>query len=153
MTYTNFPVHGQCLLWTWPLICMIVAGESLTGLAFFLLSRIMLATRSQSEIKLSDDTKKMLLSFAAFHMACGLGHMMNVVLLWYSCYWSAAACGLVTAYLSVKAFVQVREKMLFCVGLLQETVDFLGLRHERDVMRRQLDAIQDKMNGQSKPTC
>ena len=106
--------HGFCFLWNPGLLWLHVLSDGLIALAYFLiplaLLRIVVRRR---DIPFNGA----FFCFAAFIIACGATHVMEVVTLWHPVYWISGVLKAVTAVISFATFVV----------LLRITPDILAL--------------------------
>ncbi|HEY0206335.1 MAG TPA: PAS domain S-box protein, partial [Acetobacteraceae bacterium] len=94
--------HGFCLLWQPWLIWSYVAGDSATGLAYFVIP-VALARF----VRRRDDLafKPMFWLFAAFILLCGTTHWLELLTIWVPAYRLEAVAKLTTAVASVATTV------------------------------------------------
>jgi len=90
--------HGYCLAWDLPLLCVFIAGNVGTALAYFL---IPLALKKFVGKRKDLPYPHMFLLFAAFIMSCGITHLLKVWTLWHPQYWLEASADLWTAGVSL----------------------------------------------------
>lgn len=90
--------HGQCLLWESGLVWLHVTSDLLIAAAYFSIP----ATLGYLTFKRQDiEFRSMFLLFAAFIVACGTTHVMNIWTLWQPVYWLEGFMKTLTAGLSV----------------------------------------------------
>jgi PAS domain S-box-containing protein len=104
----QFIPHGYCIKWSPALLWTFVVSDGLTFLAYFTIPCILFffarkrgGTRSRS----------VLLLFAAFILACGTTHLLDVVTLWIPMYWPAAVAKAVTAAASVGTLIYLAQRV------------------------------------------
>jgi PAS domain S-box-containing protein len=94
--------HGFCFLWNPQLLWLNIASDSLIALAYFLIPAALIGiVRKRRDIPFN----RAFFCFAAFIIACGLTHVMEVVTLWFPIYWISGALKAVTAAVSVATLV------------------------------------------------
>jgi hypothetical protein len=90
--------HGQCLLWESGLVWLHVTSDLLIAAAYFSIP----ATLGYLTFKKQNiEFRWMFLLFAAFIVACGMTHLMNIWTLWQPVYWLEGFMKMLTAGLSV----------------------------------------------------
>jgi PAS domain S-box-containing protein len=94
--------HGVCFLWDPSLLWLHVVSDSLIALAYFLIPvALVRILRKRSDIPFNG----VFFCFAAFVVACGLTHVMEVVTLWHPVYWVSGILKAVTAAVSIATLV------------------------------------------------
>jgi two-component system, sensor histidine kinase and response regulator len=76
--------HGHCYLWQTPLVWLHIAGDLLIAIAYFSIPLMLLYfvyTRGE------DPLNRVFLSFSAFIILCGTGHLLDIWTLWHPAYW------------------------------------------------------------------
>jgi len=96
----QFMPHGMCLLWRPTLIGLHVGSDGLIALAYFAIP-LGIAYFFARRPDLNIQHKALGALFALFIMACGLTHVMSIVVLWLPYYDAEGALKAVTAVLSV----------------------------------------------------
>src|ERR1700722_3075951 len=122
--------HGFCFLWNPQLLWLHVLSDSLIALAYFLIPIALIRIlRKRKNIPFNG----VLLCFAAFIVACGITHVMEVVTLWHPVYWVSGGFKALTAVVSLATFVL----------LIKLTPAILAIPHERDLARvnQELNAV------------
>jgi two-component system sensor histidine kinase/response regulator len=121
--------HGHCYLWQTPLVTLHVVSNLLIVLAYFSIP-IMLVYF----VRRRQDTpfKQMFLLFGAFIAFCGIGHLLDIWVLWFPNYWVAGTVRALTAFISVVTALKLVEWM----------PQFLALRSPQDLetLNQQLKA-------------
>ena len=93
-----FMPHGGCYLWTQSLILLHTLSDGAIGLAYFTIPIILLYfVRRRQDLKF----KWIFVLFAAFVMACGTTHLMEIWNIWHADYWLAGFVKAFTALVSV----------------------------------------------------
>jgi len=96
--------HGFCFLWNPELLWLHVLSDSLIAIAYFL---IPLALVRFVRLRRDFPFKGALLCFAAFIVACGSTHVLDVVTLWYPIYWVSGTLKALTAAISVLTLIVI----------------------------------------------
>lgn len=100
---TSFMPHGMCYLWQPSLVATEVLSNGLIALAYFSIPLLLLYFIGRRP----DIPNPLLFTlFAAFILACGTTHLLDIVTIWHPIYWVDAMVRVVTALASVgTAFV------------------------------------------------
>ncbi|MGB2923986.1 MAG: hypothetical protein WBB82_01680, partial [Limnothrix sp.] len=97
--------HGSCYLWQQPLIYLHVVADLLTAIAYFSIPVMLVYF-----VKKRQDTpfSKDFVLFGAFIVACGIGHFLDIVTLWFPLYWltgiEKAGTALISCYTAIELF-------------------------------------------------
>ncbi|WP_081699613.1 response regulator [Picosynechococcus sp. NKBG15041c] len=97
--------HGNCYLWQTPLVGLHLVANALTAIAYFSIP-IMLVyfVRKRQNMPFS----RVFLLFSAFITACGVGHLLDMVTLWFPIYWidgfERSFTALVSCYTAVELY-------------------------------------------------
>ncbi|MGI8501749.1 MAG: hybrid sensor histidine kinase/response regulator, partial [Hassallia sp.] len=97
-TSSPFIPHGHCYLWKTDLVWLHLLSDAFIALAYFSIP-ITLFSFVRQRRDLPFDW--IFLLFAAFIIACGTTHLMEIWTLWYPTYWLSGAIKAVTAMVSV----------------------------------------------------
>jgi len=118
-----------------------IASDSLIALAYFLIPLALIGiVRKRRDIPING----VFLCFAAFIIACGITHIMEVVTLWFPIYWVSGALKAATAAISVATLVLM---VRISPGILA-IPDQLDDRRFRELIEDAPDAIlQVDANG------
>jgi PAS domain S-box-containing protein len=93
-----FIPHGHCYLWKPELVGLHITSDSLIALAYYSIpTSLFHFVRKRQDLPFS----WAFLLFAAFIIACGTTHLMEIWTLWHPTYWLAGALKLVTALTSL----------------------------------------------------
>ncbi len=92
-----FIPHGHCYLWKSDLVLLHVASDSIIALAYYSIP-IMLVYFVQKRRDVP--FHGIFLLFGVFIVACGTGHLIDVVTLWYPIYWVSGLIKALTAIVS-----------------------------------------------------
>ncbi|MDD5247741.1 MAG: PAS domain S-box protein [Rhodocyclaceae bacterium] len=96
--------HGYCISWSTPLVSTFVVSDSLIFLAYFSMpAALVFFARRRADFPY----RWLLWMFAAFIMACGATHLMDVVVLWWPLYGIDALLKAATAVASVVTAVML----------------------------------------------
>jgi signal transduction histidine kinase len=94
--------HGFCFLWNPALLRLHVVSDSLIALAYFLIPLALVRiVNKRRDIPYNS----IFFCFAAFIIACGITHGMEVVTLWYPVYWISGMLKAFTAIISLVTFL------------------------------------------------
>ena len=97
--------HGFCLAWDPVLLWVHAGADALTALAYFVISYVLLRlVRYRRDLAYPWVFR----IFAAFILACGVTHMVGVLLLWEPYYWLAGSMKAAAAALSVTTAILLR---------------------------------------------
>ena len=108
----GFMPHGHCYLWMPGLVALHVSSDVLIWLSYMTISlTIVYIVRKRDDLPFD----WMFMAFGGFIIACGFGHLMEVVTLWKPVYWISgswkaltAAASILTAVLLVVIVPRVR---------------------------------------------
>jgi len=94
----GFMPHGMCYLWRPDILGLHVVSDALITLSYFSIPFTLLYfARKRRDLHFG----WVLLCFAAFIVACGTSHLMEIVTIWYPAYWLSGGVKAVTALASV----------------------------------------------------
>jgi len=101
-----YMAHGHCYLWQTPLVALHVTSDALTAIAYFSIpAMIGYFTRQHPAPRLN----RVFQLFAAFIFACGLGHLLEILTLWYPLYWLSgieqAGTALISCYTAAQLWL------------------------------------------------
>lgn len=104
----SYMPHGQCYLWTPGLVWLHVISDGLIALAYYSIP-LTLAwfVRKRTDL----DFRWMFLCFAAFILACGTTHLMEIWNVWHGHYWLSGAIKAVTAAVSIPTAILLTRLM------------------------------------------
>ncbi len=98
LSTTSFTPHGYCLGWWSPLMSTFIVSDMLTFVSYFSMPiALVYFVRRRRDFPY----RWLIWLSAAFIMACGSTHLMDVVVLWYPLYGLSAITKVVTAIVSV----------------------------------------------------
>ncbi|UZR27628.1 hybrid sensor histidine kinase/response regulator [Methylococcus mesophilus] len=107
-SFDQFIPHGYCIKWSPALLWTFVISDGLTFLAYFAIPIILFFfARRRGGAKV----RGVLLLFAAFILACGTTHLLDVVTLWIPMYWQTAIAKAVTAAVSAATLVYLLPRV------------------------------------------
>jgi signal transduction histidine kinase len=139
--------HGHCYLWQTPLVMLHGVSDLLTAIAYFSIPAMLVYFVRQRQ-----DTpfRRMFLLFGAFILACGVGHVLSLVTLWWPLYWLSGAEKALTAFVSCFTALKLLEWMPQFLALRSpqelETVN-RRLAEEIDARQHQEQALQTVLQG------
>ena len=113
----GFLPHGTCIAWDVPLLTIYVLSDLLTAIAYLAIPFGLFYLYSQNK----DAFKPIYLLFAVTFLACGLGHLTDIITIWFPLYYLEASIKVVTAISSISAISYViykRSIVSKCVGLV-----------------------------------
>lgn len=93
--------HGHCYFWEPDILWLSVASNLATALSYFTIPIILAWLWAHLRKKVSPRWAPVFSSFAAFILCCGLGHLLEVVVIWWPIYRVQAIWSLVTGTVSV----------------------------------------------------
>ncbi len=98
--------HGQCYLWQTPLVGLYVVSDALIAIAYFSIPAMLIYFVSKrGDIPFT----KVFVMFGAFIIFCGVGHLLDIVTLWYPIYWVSGIERALTALISAYTALQLME--------------------------------------------
>ncbi|HEY9665853.1 MAG TPA: PAS domain-containing protein, partial [Coleofasciculaceae cyanobacterium] len=93
-----FIPHGHCYLWKTDLVSLHIVSDSVIALAYYSIPLMLVYfTQQRRDIPFQG----IFLLFGAFIIACGTGHLMDVVTLWFPLYWLSGFIKAFTALVSL----------------------------------------------------
>ncbi|MBW4480433.1 MAG: PAS domain-containing protein [Tolypothrix brevis GSE-NOS-MK-07-07A] len=105
-TSSPFIPHGHCYLWKTNLVGLHLLSDGFTALAYYSIPITLFCfVRQRRDLPFD----WIFLLFAAFIVACGTTHLMEIWTLWYPTYWLSGAIKAVTAMISVFTAFQLVE--------------------------------------------
>lgn len=146
----GFVPHGVCLLWTWPLIALIIAGNFLVFLAYFYIPVEFFRAGFRSRVSLAPEARAILLDFALFIFFCGAGHLFSIFLIWNGGFWYwVEACWTLfgTGVFSWRALRHVHRRADLYLGLLSSPVDYGRLLEENVRLADRVRALEARLGG------
>jgi PAS domain S-box-containing protein len=103
-TSSPFIPHGHCYLWKTNLVGLHLLSDAFIALAYFSIPiTLFFFVRQRRDLPFD----WIFLLFAAFIVACGTTHLMQIWTLWYPTYWLSGAIKAVTAMVSVFTALQL----------------------------------------------
>ena len=135
----SFMPHGQCYLWDPRLIWLHVVSDSLIALAYYSIPLTLIyLVRKSRDISYP----AIFFMFAAFIVACGTTHLMEVWTVWSPHYWLSGAVKVFTAAISLAtAFALVRVVPLALVLLSRRELREINERLDDLVRLRTADLM------------
>jgi diguanylate cyclase (GGDEF)-like protein/PAS domain S-box-containing protein len=113
----DYMPHGYCFMWNQHLVALHVSSDALIGLSYFVISGLLLliVVKNRKQIPFG----WMFVCFGGFIVACGLTHLMSILVLWQPYYWlegeiklATAAISLATACLLPTLMPRIRKLLL-----------------------------------------
>ncbi|MBV5259502.1 response regulator [Synechococcus moorigangaii CMS01] len=97
--------HGNCYLWQTPLVGLHLVANLLTAIAYFSIPIMLLYfVRKRQDMPFS----RVFLLFSTFITACGIGHFLDMVTLWFPIYWidglERSFTALISCYTAVELY-------------------------------------------------
>jgi two-component system sensor histidine kinase/response regulator len=129
---SNYIPHGHCYLWQPSLVGLHGVSNLLIAIAYFSIPALLVYfVRQRRDLACSKTSKAFLLA-GAFIFLCGLGHVLDIVVLWYPVYWLTGLVRSVTALVSC----------LTTLKLVEWLPEFLALRSPAELaqLNQQLEA-------------
>lgn len=94
---SQFIPHGHCYLWKTNLVLLHLISDGVIGLAYYSIPLILVYfVQKRRDVPFNG----VFLLFGAFIVACGTGHFMDVLTLWYPVYWLSGFLKAITAFIS-----------------------------------------------------
>jgi PAS domain S-box-containing protein len=126
--------HGVCFLWDPGLLWLHVVSDSLIALAYFLIPvALVRIVRKRSDLRFN----AVFLCFAAFIVACGTTHVLDVVTLWHPIYWVSGTAKAATAAISIATLLVLVRITPIVLKIPEELAD----RRFRELIEDAPDAI------------
>lgn len=98
--------HGHCYLLQTPLVGLYVVSDALIAIAYFSIPAMFIYfIRKRSDIPFS----RVFALVSAFIIFCGIGHLLDIVTLWYPIYWISGLERALTALVSVYTAFRLME--------------------------------------------
>ena len=101
---TRYIPHGHCYLWQTPLVGLHAVSDLIIALSYF---SIPIALVYYIYKRKPDVPVRVSLLFSSFILLCGVGHLFDIVTLWYPVYWLSGAVRAATALVSGYTAVEV----------------------------------------------
>ncbi len=139
VTSFDFMPHGHCFYWQKDILLLHVVSDALIALAYF---SIPFALVYLSKKRPDLGFRRLFIMFAAFILACGITHLMNIWNFWYADYWlsgfaksATAIVSLVTAFMLWRLMPRVVDwpSPALLKQKNQELQDEIMLRKEQEV--------------------
>jgi signal transduction histidine kinase len=133
----DFLPHGTCYLWNARLILLHVLADSLIAVAYMSIPITLVHfVRKRKDVPFN----WMFLSFGLFIVACGMTHVMEIVTLWYSTYWTSGLVKMVTAGASVSTAILL-VKLVPQALALPSTDELVRINNALQQSNTELDAF------------
>lgn len=98
MNASLFTPHGFCIAWDPALLWVMMVGNAAIAAAYFAIPAMLLSAIPRIRAIIP---WWLLVMFAAFIVACGSGHIIKLVTIWYPVYWLEGAWDLATGAVSM----------------------------------------------------
>lgn len=97
--------HGSCYLWQTPLMSLHLVSDLLIAIAYFSIPIMLIYfVKKRRDMPFS----RVFVLFGAFIVACGLGHLLEIVTLWFPIYWvtgiEQGITALISCYTAIELF-------------------------------------------------
>lgn len=144
-----FMPHGYCLNWTPEIVCPYVLANVAIGLAYWMIpfSLLWIFREPRAGNRIS---KWFALGFAVFIFACGTGHFLKAVVIWFPVYWLETYWDILTAAASLYVAVGLLIWSRYLARVLsdQPTREKLLQAYEQsrdafEALHRKLDAAKE----------
>lgn len=127
----GFMPHGYCYLWLRELLLLHILSDGLIALAYYSIPvALVYFVRRRTDLGFS----WVLLLFAAFILACGTTHAMEVWTIWEPDYWLAGSIKAVTAAVSLGTAAILWIRMPLFLALPSQA----QLRHANEALRQEV---------------
>ncbi|MDX2215092.1 MAG: ATP-binding protein [Oculatellaceae cyanobacterium bins.114] len=132
-----FIPHGHCYLWKPSLVWLHLASDSLIGLAYYSIPlTLSYFVRRRQDLPFN----WIFLLFAAFIVACGTTHLMEVWTLWHPTYWLSGTIKAFTAIVSLFTAVQLIPLVPKALAL-PSPAQLEQANHELKIYQNQLEDL------------
>jgi len=144
--------HGHCYLWQTPLVSLFVVSDALIAIAYFSIPVMLIYfVRKRGDLPFS----KIFVMFGAFIVLCGIGHLLDILTLWYPAYWVSGMERALTALVSCYTALQLSELLPQFLALkTPEQLEAINQELEKQVAERQRteETLQTIVAGTSSVT-
>ncbi len=147
LSSSRYIPHGHCYLWQTPLVGLHLVSNLIIALAYFSIPVVLLYfVRKRKHVF----PVRLMILFSSFILLCGIGHLFDVITLWYPIYWVAgverAAIALISGYTAVELTILLPQ------FLILHDVSFINQQleaevHQREVAQRELEESQEIFRG------
>ena len=127
--------HGHCYLWQTPLVSLFVVSDALIAIAYFSIPVMLIYfVRKRGDLPFS----KIFVMFGAFIVLCGIGHLLDILTLWYPAYWVSGLERAMTALVSCYTALQLSELLPQFLALkTPDHLEAINQELEKQVAERQ----------------
>ncbi|MBU7585380.1 MAG: response regulator [Nostoc sp. TH1S01] len=94
----DFIPHGHCYLWKTELVWLHIIADATIALAYYFIPLLLIYFISKRQDVPFNGVFQL---FSAFILACGTGHLMDILTLWHPVYWISGALKAFTAIISI----------------------------------------------------
>ncbi len=127
--------HGNCYLWQTPLVWLHVISDLAIAIAYFSIPALIIYfTYKRQDLPFL----RIFILFGAFIVACGIGHLFDVITLWYPVYWLSGLERAMTALVSCyTAFELVWLLPRFLSLKTPEQLEAINQELQKEIAERQ----------------
>ncbi|EAW34283.1 GAF domain-containing hybrid sensor histidine kinase/response regulator [Lyngbya sp. PCC 8106] len=144
--------HGHCYLWQTPLVGLHLVSDALIAIAYFSIPAMLIYfVRKRSDLPFSS----VFVLFGAFIILCGVGHLLDILTLWYPYYWISGLERALTALVSVYTALQLVELLPKFLALRSpEQLEAVNQQLEQEIAERQRidETLQSILSGTASVT-
>ena len=127
--------HGHCYLWQTPLVLLHLISDLLIAIAYFSIPLMLLYFL----FKRSDvPFQGFFIMFGAFIIFCGVGHLLEILTLWYPAYWLTGFEQALTAIISCYTAINMAKLLPVFLSLkTPEELELLNQELQKEIVERQ----------------
>ena len=139
---SHYVPHGHCYLWQTPLVGLHAVSDIITAIAYFSIpiALIYFICKRQHAVPV-----RISLLFSSFILLCGVGHLFDVITLWYPFYWLSgivkAATAIVSGYTAVETTLLL-PKWLSLQDLEIENQELQAQAQTQEAAKQELEESQ-----------
>jgi PAS domain S-box-containing protein len=144
----GFMPHGHCYLWTPGLLWLHIVSDALITLSYYSIPLTLFwFVRKRRDV----DFRWMFVCFAAFILACGTTHLLEIWNVWHADYWLSGWIKALTALASVPTAILLTQLMPQAVAIPSPTeLRTANSELQKEVeMRRQIEGELRELNERS----
>ncbi len=131
--------HGHCYLWQTPLVTLHATSDLLIALSYFSIPAALVyfiyKRKHPFPVRLT-------LLFGSFILLCGIGHLFDVVTLWYPVYWVSGAIRAATALVSGYTAIELTVLLPHFLAMQDVNQQLEADAHEQVARQRELEENQ-----------
>lgn len=133
-----YMAHGYCYKWTMSLVAMHGISDLVVFISYSVLSYYLF--KILNAIRVYDTNSRVaFLGFICFIAFCGIGHLFDVVSIWYSVYWLSGYVKISTAAVSAAVAVWMSNKYSAILSMVND-----GIEHHDEVNRLNIELTKFK---------